>query len=112
MQLSDLFVSHKQVDPVSFPTPTATLPTSIYLNSDRAHRVVTEEAESTADEEISDWRVQYGTRPKESSNQTTASQVTWENPYKNKRQEWVSAMTAAYKKRGLSDQAIKNQYKS
>lgn len=108
MQLSDLFVSHKQVDPVSFPTPTVTLPPSIYLNSDRAHRVATEESEPTSAEEITDWRVQYITRPKESSNQTPSSQETWENPYKNNRQEWISAMTTAYKKRGLSNQAIKN----
>lgn len=43
MQLSDLFVSHKQVDPVKFDRNEPTLPQPIYLNLDRAKKVTTDD---------------------------------------------------------------------
>lgn len=63
MQLSDLFVSHKQVDPVKFDRDEPTLPQPIYLNLDRAKKVTTDEYETpeeTATEEkedMSTWKV-------------------------------------------------------
>lgn len=47
MTLDELFVSHKQVEPVSFNTYKPDLPEPIYLNFDRAQRVVTGENTST-----------------------------------------------------------------
>ena len=61
MQLSDLFVSHKQVDPVKFDRDEPTLPQPIYLNLDRAKKVTSED--STADtsveeEDMSTWNAE------------------------------------------------------
>lgn len=43
MNLSDLFVSHKQVEPVSFNYDTPKLPKDIYLNLDRAQKATSNE---------------------------------------------------------------------
>lgn len=61
MQLSDLFVSHKLVEPVSFDKPDLETAKPIYVNLDRAHKVTTEPVvESTPETETADmstWRV-------------------------------------------------------
>lgn len=59
MNLSDLFVSHKQVEPVSFNYDTPKLPKDIYLNLDRAQKAVSQETkpeEQTSTPET--WTVQ------------------------------------------------------
>lgn len=48
MELSDLFVSHKQVDPVSFDVDTPDLPKNIYLNLERAQKAASGETENTS----------------------------------------------------------------
>ena len=61
MNLSDLFVSHKQVEPVAFIKDTPELPKEIYLNFDRASRVVS----GDTSDDMSSWRVggdESGTR--------------------------------------------------
>lgn len=61
MNLSDLFVSHKQVEPVTFIKDTPELPKEIYLNFDRASRVVS----GDTSDDMSSWRVggdESGTR--------------------------------------------------
>lgn len=57
MQLSDLFVSHKQVDPVKFDRDEPTLPQPIYLNLDRAKKVASDETPTASAEEddMSTW---------------------------------------------------------
>ena len=45
MNLSDLFVSHKQVEPVSFIEDTPELPKDIYLNLNRAQKATSPEPE-------------------------------------------------------------------
>lgn len=61
MQLSELFVSHKQVDPVIFNSKEPSLPQSIYLNLDRAHKVATEPIKEKVIEpesvDITTWKV-------------------------------------------------------
>lgn len=59
MHLSDLFVSHKQVDPVKFNRDEPVLPQPIYLNLDRAKKVTTDDtADATSTEEdMSTWSV-------------------------------------------------------
>lgn len=61
MQLSELFVSHKQVDPVSFDKPVLDTVKPIYINLDRAHKVttepVTENTPKTETIDMSTWRV-------------------------------------------------------
>ena len=62
MNLSDLFVSHKQVDPVKFDRDEPTLPQPIYLNLDRAKKVTSENPTddtsadtSVEEEDMSTW---------------------------------------------------------
>lgn len=55
MELSDLFVSYKQVDPVSFHFNKPTLPQPIYLNAERAKQVTSEEPSEA--EDMSTWSV-------------------------------------------------------
>lgn len=63
MQLSDLFVSHKQVDPVTFNRDEPTLPQPIYFNLDRARKATTDESETTEEttpeekEDMHTWKV-------------------------------------------------------
>lgn len=70
MKLNELFVSHKQVDPVSFEVNTPELPKNIYLNLDRAQKAAAPEQETppvqdttstTSDQ--SSWKVQNITSP-------------------------------------------------
>lgn len=63
MQLSDLFVSHKQVDPVTFNRDEPQLPQPIYLNLDRARKATTDESTTTEEttpeekDDMSTWKV-------------------------------------------------------
>lgn len=104
MQLSDLFVSHKQVEPVVFQPNEPSTPQPIYLNLDRAKKAAsgeeTEEPETTANEDMTTWSVDNDTA-------STGETKRWSSHYQD-RNTWVTDMTNAYKKAGLSDNAIKN----
>ena len=121
MQLSELFVSHKQVDPVEFEPVHNNFDNNIYLNLDRARTATSTESTSieTPSEDTSSWSTEQkldwkvGTKPlsidtTNTSEVPTASSKRWENPYKNNRKKWVSEITSAYKALGLNDNAIKN----
>ena len=123
MQLSDLFVSHKQVEPVSFTTKTPSLPQSIYLNRERAQAITSESKpeENTSTwktEEPLNWKVANSdvttptpqTTPSSSEPSLASPQPTkpWENPYKGDPDKWIREMTDAYKRAGLNDNAIRN----
>ena len=54
MKLDELFVSHKQVEPISFVKDTPILPKNIYLNLDRAQKAANPEEEEE-EEDISSW---------------------------------------------------------
>lgn len=56
MQLSELFVSHKQVDPISFTKPDPELPKSIYFNLGRAQAAISPDSDETSSD-MSTWRV-------------------------------------------------------
>jgi GH24 family phage-related lysozyme (muramidase) len=56
MQLSELFVSHKQVDPVSFTKSDPELPKSIYYNLGRAQAALSPDSEEMASN-MSTWKV-------------------------------------------------------
>lgn len=124
MELKDLFVSHKQVDPVEFEPVHHGFDNNIYLNLDRARTATSTESTSTetpsedtsswSAEQKLDWKV--GTKPRSIGTASTTSvsempienSKKWENPYKNNRNKWVSEITSAYKALGLNDNAIKN----
>ena len=66
MKLNELFVSHKQVDPISFEKDTPELPKNIYFNLDRAQRATSNKPENTSTQKVGnnnssyDWKVNYG----------------------------------------------------
>lgn len=133
MELSDLFVSYKQVDPVSFHFNKPTLPQPIYLNAERAKQVTSEEPAEAEDmstwsvdgSDMSTWKVKGSDiSPENSATENSKSRSTgstsssgssdsrvvsrWTSVYRGKRNQWIEDMTAAYKRAGLSDNAIKN----
>lgn len=56
MELKDLFVSHKQVDPVVFSKPHTELPRPIYLNRHRAQQVASSESNQPSEStDTFDW---------------------------------------------------------
>ena len=60
MDLNDLFVSFKQVNPVQYQKPHVELPKPIYLNLDRAQKVANDtESDNTQSNvgDMTDWRV-------------------------------------------------------
>lgn len=133
MELKDLFVNHKQVDPVVFNKPHIELPKPIYLNRDRAQQVTSSESTDTfdwnADREYDEihydwdadreydnkyvypWVVKYISKNNNENNSDSEIIGTvvnkWSNPYIDKN-TWIQDMTKAYKKLGLNDNSIKN----
>lgn len=57
MNLEDLFVSHKQVDPISFTDDKPELPNMIYLNLERAQRAAQQDWQQQPEEDRSSWVV-------------------------------------------------------
>lgn len=135
MELNDLFVSYKQVDPVLFQFDKPTLPQPIYLNAERAKQVTSEEPAEAEDmstwsvneSDMSTWKVkgseiyqENSPNPRQKSksggSESTAQSGSsdslvvprWTSIYRGKRQQWIDDMTAVYKRAGLSDSAIKN----
>lgn len=130
MELKDLFVSYKQVDPIKFEIKDTDLPIPIYLNKDRAMKVVSKEnnIESTdmsnwkvedsdlEDESSTDWKVEDVLENKSENNQEiensdkllNSSNFKLSKNLNNKYINWINSMIASYKKLGLNDNAIKN----
>ena len=76
MELKDLFVSHKQVEPVSFSFQKPQLPTLMYLNLERAQKVASSEQEDShipsPSTQIRNWKVN-STKPL--NNATSATNI-------------------------------------
>ena len=129
MNLKDLFVSHKQVTPVTFTPSIEEFYQPLYTNLSRVQRVTnTSENSPEVSEETSreqqehqdnlNWRVSnYVEYPQTSTNNTTITNTStsstvssekWINPYSNSKDKWIADMTAAYRRAGLNDNAIKN----
>ena len=86
MELKDLFVSYKQVNPVKFEIKNQNLPTPIYLNKDRAIKVVSREpedinTESEKTQDISKWVVEYV--DSDDKNEETITPITVSTPISN-----------------------------
>lgn len=82
MTLSELFVSHKQVDPVKFTIPMFASEQPIYINTDRARKIANGEIEEDTynwkvggedNEDVFNWRVR--TEDKQSEESTTPEAV-------------------------------------
>lgn len=108
MQLSELFVSHKQVEPVSFDKPQFSETRPIYLNLDRAHKVTTEtSSENTTENTYDTGTVDMSTWKVPDLEIPVITSKHWTSPYTDK-DLWVSDITAAYRRAGLNNNAIKN----
>lgn len=114
MNLQDLFVSHKQVQPVNMDFKPIHSDDDIYLNFDRAKKAVSENSEDvntwvvgneSNDDVIYDWKV--GIKIKDGSKKSGSAR-SWNNPYKNDKDRWVRDMMEAYKRAGVNDNGIKN----
>lgn len=113
MQLSELFVSHKQVDPVKFEPVQSDTDYGLYHNLDRARSAVNQDTSESTD--VSNWRVgnsdstQFDWVVKNGvSKESPISNEIWNNPYKGQKNKWIEDMTNAYRSAGLNDNAIKN----
>lgn len=107
MELADLLVSYKQIEgpkdtrKISLPSSTRYSRMLDYLESrDSTKKKKEEESETEESQGFVGW--DYGT-PRSSSETTS-----YVNPYYSNNNQWVQDMTAAYKRLGLSDNAIKN----
>lgn len=84
MQLSELFVSHKQVEPVTFTAPTTEAYQPLYINLNRAQQVTnsptSEDIPEESEDVIRDWRTkQDNTHWKVSSQTDRITQPTQNN---------------------------------
>lgn len=110
MQLKDLFVSYKQVNPVKFEPRPLSETSTIYLNLDRAKSAISEtgaeEPEELEGSDMSSWKVNNAN---ETSSSATDARIVpvWTSVYKNQEDLWISDITDAYKRLGLPDHTIK-----
>jgi flagellum-specific peptidoglycan hydrolase FlgJ len=79
-----------------------------YLDSKTIKKEDTKEENSTETTQQSDGFVGWKHPESNSSTVSTASSSRWNSPYDGKRDQWITDMTAAYKRQGLNDNAIKN----
>ena len=119
MKLADLLVSYKQVESPKVETPkiedssTKYQRMLEYLNNKTQKKQETEDADASdnSTEGFVGWDYSSLSSNPTSSNTPSTSQGTTSStstaPYSGK-SKWVSDITAAYKRQGLSDNAIKN----
>ena len=118
MKLNDLLVSYKQVEsPKQIEIENTELPSTRYqrmleyLNtkkedsSKQEESIVENDTENTTDGFIG-WK--FSSTNNSSAVNSTKSSSNWSSPYSSRRNQWVSDMTASYKRQGLNDNAIKN----
>lgn len=91
MRLDELFVNHKQVDPVSFTPDTPELPKNIYLNLDRAQQAAnpvktsSEDIQNIEESPSYNWSVKTKTPEKSAPKQKTTIPYREENSSNNSR---------------------------
>lgn len=109
--LNDLLVSYKQVEgPKQSDIESVDLPSTryqrmlSYLDTKKEEIPKESTVENDTTEDTSDGFIGWTFSTPTSSK----SSVSWSNPYSSRRNQWVSDMTASYKRQGLNDNAIKN----
>lgn len=116
MSLNDLLVSYKQVKMPQFSEiESVELPSNKYqrmvsyidtkTNNDK---IKSEDTPSTLDETSDGFIGWVFNNPSTNSSSTVNASNAWSSPYNTRKNQWVSDMTAAYKRQGLNDNAIKN----
>lgn len=126
MNINDLFVSYKQTDPVVFERRELNSPQPIYLNLKRAQDVTSSNSEQELDQkqettDYSTWEVNNYRKPDSIQQNINSTETNSTNNmdqissnsntglnYNGKHKQWIQMMTDAYRRLGLSDNAIKN----
>ena len=93
MDLYNLFVGHKQVDPIQFSTPTPNLPDSIYVNLDRAKDVVVQSQAAQQEYTKDDVRpqTQAQSNPSTWQVQQTSASTNQSNTTNNQQNDQISS---------------------
>lgn len=112
--LNDLLVSYKQVEgPKQSDIESVELPSTryqrmlSYLDTKKEETPKESTVENDTTEDTSDGFIGW-TFSTPTSSTSSKSSVSWSSPYSSRRNQWVSDMTASYKRQGLNDNAIKN----
>lgn len=112
--LNDLLVSYKQVEgPKQSDIESVELPSTRYqrmlnyLDTKKEETPKESTVENNTIEDTSDGFIGW-TFSTPTSSTSSKSSVSWSSPYSSRRNQWVSDMTASYKRQGLNDNAIKN----
>lgn len=125
MTLSDLLVSYKQVETPKQSEAPIELPTSRYKrllelmeSRQKSDTQTDDQSDTSENQETESGFVGWEYTPSASSTTTSSTTSTpsttdrvtqrWSSPYKDNKNQWLSDLTAAYKRQGLSDNAIKN----
>lgn len=103
MQLADLFVSYKQVKSPRFEIPENIIPNYEFPQFNSAQQTEQEEQKISSPKTQ---EIKYFFTPIEGQQSKASSK--WISPYVRNKNKWIQDMTNAYKKAGLSDNAIKN----
>ena len=102
MQLADLFVSYKQVENPKFELPNNFTYNYEYPTFTSNQDNIQEEVEQQEPQK----ETKYFFTPIQTEQSKASSK--WISPYVRSKNKWIQDMTDAYKKAGLSDNAIKN----
>ena len=113
--LNDLLVSYKQVEsPKQSDIESVELPSTryqrmlSYLDTKKETPKESAVENTTETEDTSDGFIGWTFSAPTSSTTSSESSICWSSPYSSRRNQWVSDMTASYKRQGLNDNAIKN----
>ena len=110
-----MLVSYKQVKAPQFSEiETIELPSNkyqrmiSYIDTKTDNKTKSKDTPTTLDE-TSDGFIGWAFNdPSTDSSSTINNSNTWSSPYNTRRNQWISDMTASYKRAGLNDNAIKN----
>lgn len=115
MSLNDLLVSYKQVKIPQFSEiETVELPSNkyqrmvSYIDTKTDNKTKSENTPTTLDETSDGFIGWVFNNPSTNNSSSVNTSSTWSSPYNTRKNQWISDMTASYKRAGLNDNAIKN----
>ena len=110
-----MLVSYKQVKAPQFSEiETIELPSNkyqrmiSYIDTKTDNKTKSEDIPTTVDETSDGFIGWVFNNPSTDSSSTVNTSNTWSSPYNTRKSQWISDMTASYKRAGLNDNAIKN----
>ena len=110
-----MLVSYKQVKAPQFSEiETIELPSNkyqrmiSYIDTKTDNKTKSEDVPTTVDETSDGFIGWVFNNTSTDSSSTVNTSDTWSSPYNTRKSQWISDMTASYKRAGLNDNAIKN----